>query len=77
MKNTLLYLITLRNKCKERRGRYVTFTTLHQAEHQLTMGKRAERTQRDFQWAISCSAIGQASCLIWARRRQLTFPFCY
>ena len=77
MKNTLLYLNTLRNKCKERRSRYVTFTTLHQAEHQLTMGKRAERTKRNFRCAISCSAIGQASCLICARRRPLTFPFCY
>ena len=45
-------------------------------ERQLTKGKRAERTKHDFRCPICRSAIGQASCLICARRRQLTFPFC-
>lgn len=40
------------------------FTTLHQAEHQLMMGKSTERTNRKFRCPISCSAIGQAGCLI-------------
>ena len=39
-------------------------------------GKRAKRTKLDFRCPISRSAIGQASCLIFARRRQMTFPFC-
>ena len=39
------------------------------------MGKRAERTKRDLRCPICRSAIGQANCLICARRRQLTFPF--
>ena len=43
--------------------------------HQLTTGKRAERTERDFRWSICCSAIVQASCLICVRRRQLRLPF--
>ena len=38
--------------------------------------KRAERTKHDVRCPICPSAIGQASCLICARRRQLTFPFC-
>ena len=37
-------------------------------------GKRAKRTERHFRCSICCSAIGQASCLTCARRRQLTFP---
>ena len=45
-------------------------------ERQLTTGKRAERTKHDFRCSIYRSAIGQASCLICARSRQLTFPFC-
>ena len=45
-------------------------------ERQVTAGKRAERTKRDFRCPIYGSAIGQASCLIYARRRQMTFPFC-
>ena len=45
-------------------------------ERQLTTGKRAKRTKRDFRCSICRSAIGQVSCLICARRRQLTFPFC-
>ena len=45
-------------------------------ERHLTTGKRAERTKHDFRCSICRSAIGQASCLICARRRQLTFPFC-
>ena len=46
-------------------------------ERHLTTGKRAERTKLDFWCPICRSAIGQASCLICARRRQLTFPFCF
>ena len=45
-------------------------------ERHLTTGKCAERTKLDFRCPICGSAIGQASCWIWARRRQLTFPFC-
>ena len=45
------------------------------AYYQLTKGKRAERIERDFRCSICCSPIGQAICLICARRRQLTFPF--
>ena len=41
----------------------------------LTTGKRAKRSKLDFRFPISRSAIGQASCLICARRRQMTFPF--
>ena len=37
-------------------------------ERQLTKGKRAERTKHDFRCSICRSAIGQASCLICARR---------
>ena len=44
-------------------------------ERQLTTAKRAERTKHDFRGQICRSAIGQASCLICARRYQLTFPF--
>ena len=36
---------------------------------QLTTEKREERTERDFRYPICRSAIGQASCLIRARRR--------
>ena len=36
-------------------------------------GKRAERTKHDFWCSICRSAIGQDSCLICARRCQLTF----
>ena len=39
-------------------------------------GKRAKTTKLDFRCPISRSDIGQASCLICARRRQMTFPFC-
>ena len=45
-------------------------------ERHLTTGKRAERTKLDSQCLICRSATGQASCLICAHRRQLTFPFC-
>ena len=45
-------------------------------ERQLATGKRAERTKHDFRRPICRSAIGQAICLICARRRQLKFPFC-
>ena len=45
-------------------------------ERQLTTGKRVERTELDFRCPVYRFAIGQASCLICARRRQLTFPFC-
>ena len=45
-------------------------------ERHLTTGKLAETTKLDFRCSISHSAIGQASYLICARRRQLTFPFC-
>ena len=45
-------------------------------ERQLTTGKRAERTKHDFRSPICRSAIGQASCLICARRRLMTFLFC-
>ena len=45
-------------------------------ERHLTTGKRAEKTRLDFWCPICRSAIGQASCLICAHRRQLTFPFC-
>ena len=45
-------------------------------ERHLTTGKRAERTKLDFRSPIGHSAIGQASCLICARCRQPTFPFC-
>ena len=45
-------------------------------ERQLTTGRRAERTKRDFHCSICRSAIGQASCLLCSHRRQLTFPFC-
>ena len=46
-------------------------------ERHLTTGKRAERTKLDFRCPICCSAIGEVSCLICARRLQLTFLFCY
>ena len=46
------------------------------AECHLTTGNRAEGTKLDFRYPICRSAIGQASCLICSRRRQLTFPFC-
>ena len=45
-------------------------------ERQMATGKRAKSTKHDFRYPICRSAIGQASCLICARRRQLTFPFC-
>ena len=45
-------------------------------ERQLTTGERAERTKRDSRCPICRSAIGQASSLICARRRQLPFLFC-
>ena len=44
-------------------------------ERHLTTGKRAESTKLDLQCPICRSATGQASCLICARRRQLTFLF--
>ena len=45
-------------------------------ECQLVTGKRTERTKHDFWCSICCSAVGQASCLIYVCRHQLTFPFC-
>ena len=52
----------------------VLFTDLAtEGERHLTTGKRAERTKLDFRCPICRSAIGQASCLICARNRQLTF----
>ena len=45
-------------------------------ERQLTTGQRAERTKLDFRCPICRSAIGQASCLICAPRRQMAFRFC-
>ena len=42
----------------------------------MTTGKRAERTKLDLRCPICRSATGQASCLICARLRQLTFSFC-
>ena len=45
-------------------------------ERHLTTGRRAVRTKLDFRCPICRCVIGQASCLICARRRQLTFPFC-
>ena len=55
----------------------VLFTDLAtEGERHLTTGKRAERTKLDFRCPIGRSAIGQASCLICARSRQLTPPFC-
>ena len=45
-------------------------------ERQLAKGKRAERTKHDLWCPIYRPVIGQASCLICARFRQLTFPFC-
>ena len=41
----------------------------------MTTGKRAERTKRDLRCPIWRSAIVQASSLICACRRQVTFPF--
>ena len=38
-------------------------------------GKARKRTKLYFRCPVCRSAIGQASCLICARRRQLTFPF--
>ena len=45
-------------------------------ERHLTTGKRAERTELDFRYPICRSAIGQASGLICASSRQLTFSLC-
>ena len=45
-------------------------------ERQLAKGKRADRTKHDLRCPIYRSVIGQASCLICACHRQLTFPFC-
>ena len=46
------------------------------SEYHLATGERSERTELDFRAPICRSAIGQASCLICARSRTLTFPFC-
>ena len=46
-------------------------------EHLLTTGKRAERTKRVFRCVICRPVIGQATCLICARCRQVTFPVCF
>ena len=55
----------------------VLFTDLAtEGERHLTTGKRAVRTKLDFRCPICRSAIGQASCLMCARNRQLTPPFC-
>ena len=43
---------------------------------QLTTGKSAERTKCDFRCPIHRTAISQASCLICARCRELTFLIC-
>ena len=45
-------------------------------ERHLTTGKPAEKTKLDFRCPICCSDIGQASCFICPRSRQLTFSFC-
>ena len=42
----------------------------------MTTGKPAERTKLDLRCPICRSATCQASCLICARLRQLTFSFC-
>ena len=47
-----------------------------ECERHLTTEKRAKTTKLDFWFPICPSAIGQACCLICARRRQLAFPFC-
>ena len=44
--------------------------------HSATTAKRAVRTKLEFRRPICRCAIGQASCLICARSRQLTLPFC-
>ena len=49
----------------------LTWLKATERERQLTAGKRAERTKRDFRCPICRSAIGQAT-----HRRQLLFPFC-
>ena len=50
----------------------VLFTDLAtERERHLTTVKRAERTKLDFRCPICRFAIGQASCLICARSRQL------
>ena len=47
-------------------SKYANLAT--ELERQLTKGKRAERTKHNFRSPICRSAIGQASCLICARR---------
>ena len=42
-----------------------------EGERHLTTGKRAKRTKLDLRFPISRPAIGQASCLICARRRSV------
>ena len=49
----------------------LTWLKATERERQLTAGKRAETTKRDFRCPICRSAIGQAT-----HRRQLLFPFC-
>ena len=44
-------------------------------ERHLMTGKPADRAKLNFRCPVCRSAISQASCLICARRRQLTFPF--
>ena len=44
-------------------------------ERQLTTGTRTEWTERDFRCPICRSAIGQASCLVCPRTRQLTLTY--
>ena len=62
------------NLTSSQSGYYADLVT--ERERHLTTGKRAERTKLDFRYPIFRSAIGQASCLIWARNRQQTFPVC-
>ena len=57
-------------------GQYIYQADLAtERERHFTTGKRAERTNLDFQCPICHSAISQASYLVCARRCQLTFPF--
>ena len=52
-------------------------TLSYEPRNQRWRSERAERTKLDFRCPIYPSAIGQVSCLICVRRRQLTFPFCW
>ena len=71
--NLITSIYTMRLQCHCFVHRQADLET--ELERHLMTGKPADRAKLNFRCPVCRSAISQASCLICARRRQLTFPF--